>query len=134
VRDQASYVAAHARPGDVILVNMNSSWGFAYYWPHGQPARRATTVVRQGYLAYFPAQPRIVVAPNRDPAGVRTGLADALARVRPGSCATIWLVRSHVIPSEQAAWTAALKAAKLTPVPIGTAGLAELHPGGSACR
>jgi hypothetical protein len=134
VRDQASYIAAHARPGDVILVNMNSSWGFAYYWPHGQPARRATTVVRQGYLAYFPDQPQIVVAPNRDLAGVRAGLSGALTRVRAGSCATIWLVRSHVIPSEQAAWTAALKAVRLTPEPVGTAGLAELHPGGSACR
>ena len=113
---------------------MNSNWGFAYYWPYGHPARRATNVVFQDYLAYFPDQPRIVVAPDRDLAGVRTGLATALARIRPGSCATIWLVRSHVIPSEQAAWTAALKAARLTPAPVGQAGLAELRPGGPACR
>jgi hypothetical protein len=134
VRDQATYVAAHARPDDVILVNLNSNWGFAYYWPFGQPARRPSTAVRQGYEAYFPAQPRIVVARDRDPASVRAALASALARVRPGSCATIWLVRSHVIPTEQAAWTAALKAARITPVPVGTAGLTELQPGGSACR
>ncbi len=134
VRDQATYVAAHARADDVILVNLNSNWGFAYYWPYGQPARRPSTAVRQGYEAYFPDQPRIVVARDRDPAAVRAGLASALARVRPGSCATIWLVRSHVIATEQAAWTAALKAARINPVPVGTAGLAELRPGGSACR
>lgn len=134
VRDQASYVAAHARADDVILVNLNSNWGFAYYWPDGEPARRPSTAVRQGYEAYFPDQPRIVVARDRDLAGVRAGLTAALARIGPGSCATIWLVRSHVIPAEQAAWTAALKAARLTPVPIGHAGLAELRPGGPACR
>ena len=33
VRDQARYVATHAAPGDVILVNLSSNWGFAYYWP-----------------------------------------------------------------------------------------------------
>jgi hypothetical protein len=134
VRDQATYVAAHARADDVILVNLNSNWGFAYYWPYGQPARRPSTAVKQGYEAFFPDQPRIVVARDRDPAAVRAALASALARVRTGSCTTIWLVRSHVNATEQAAWTAALKAAGITPVPVGTAGLAELRPGGSACR
>ena len=39
VRDQARYIAAHAAPGDVILVNLTSNWGFAYYWPAArQPA------------------------------------------------------------------------------------------------
>src|SRR5205823_2162993 len=31
VRGQALYVAAHAAPGDVIVVNLSSNWGFAYY-------------------------------------------------------------------------------------------------------
>ena len=134
VRDQASYVAARARPADVILVNLNSNWGFAYYWPYGQPARRATTVVRQGYVAYFPDQPRVVVAGNRDLAGVRAALTAALGRVRPGSCARIWLVRSHVTAGERAAWAAALRAARLAPVAAGGHGLAVLQPGGASCR
>ena len=46
VRDQARYVATHAAPGDVILVNLSSNWGFAYYWPAarrlpGRPRRFA---------------------------------------------------------------------------------------------
>jgi hypothetical protein len=133
VRDQADYVAKHAAADDVILVNLNSNWGFAYYWPYGQPARRLTDVVRQGYEAYFPDQPRIVVAPNRDLAGVTVALQEALSRVRPGSCARIWLIRSHVIPAEAAAWKIALAAAHLTPVVVGNHGLTVLQPGGRAC-
>ncbi len=133
VRDQADYVAKHAAADDVILVNLNSNWGFAYYWPNGQPARRLTNVVRQGYVAYFPGQPRIVVAPNRNLAGVTVGLREALSEVRPGSCARIWLIRSHVIPAEAAAWKVALAAAHLTPVKVGNHGLTVLQPGGPAC-
>jgi hypothetical protein len=65
VRDQALYVTAHAAPHDVIVVSLASNWGFAYYWPTGQPARRATTADMQQYVAYFPDQPRIVVASAR---------------------------------------------------------------------
>ncbi len=133
VRDQADYVATHAAADDVILVNLNSNWGFAYYWPYGQPARRLTSVVRQGYEAYFPDQPRIVVAPNRNLAGVTTALREALSRVRPGSCARIWLIRSHVDAAEAAAWKVALAADHLTAVAVGSHGLSVLQPGGRAC-
>jgi hypothetical protein len=134
VRDQADYVAKHAAADDVILVNLNSNWGFAYYWPYGQPARRLTNVVRQGYEAYFPGQPRIVVAPNRDLAGVTVALQEALSRVRPGSCARIWLIRSHVGVTEAAAWKIALAADHMTPVVVGNHGLTVLQTGGPACR
>jgi hypothetical protein len=133
VRDQADYVAKHAAADDVILVNLNSNWGFAYYWPYGQPARRLTTVVRQGYEAYFPDQPRIVVASNRNLAGVTAALRDALSRIRAGSCERIWLVRSHVSTGEAAAWKTALAAAHLTPAAIGDDGLSVLQPGGRSC-
>ncbi len=73
VRDQARYVATHATPGDVILVNLSSNWGFAYYWPAGA-ACRADPAVLQGYEAYFPGQPRIIVARGRDLAGVNAAL------------------------------------------------------------
>src|ERR1035441_1623817 len=77
VRDQARYVAAHAARSDMILVNLGSNWGFAYYWPVGHPARRTDSAVLQGYVADFPAQPRIVVARNRDSAGVNAALCQA---------------------------------------------------------
>jgi hypothetical protein len=118
VRDQVRYVAAHDAPSDVILVNMSSNWGFAYYWPVGQPSRRADPVVVQGYEAYFPDQPRIVVAANRDQAGVDAALAQALAQARQRSSQRIWLIRTHVSTQEQAAWNVALARDGLSAKPL----------------
>jgi hypothetical protein len=132
ISQQTRYVARHFRPADVVLVNSSSNWGFAYYWPHGHPARQLTTVNRQGYLAYFPGQ-RIVVAPDRNLTGVTEGLQDALRLVRPGSCARIWLVRTHVNAQEQTAWAIALHRAHLVAVPVGRDGLSAIRPGGNSC-
>jgi hypothetical protein len=133
VRDQARYVAAHAAPGDVILVNLSSNWGFAYYWPLGAPGRRADPAVLQGYEAYFPGQPRIIVARDRDPAGVSAALTLALARARQHACSRIWLVRSHLSGAERAAWTAALRQQGLVSTRARAPGLLVLRPGrGSA--
>ena len=118
VRDQVRYVAAHDAPSDVILVNMSSNWGFAYYWPIGQPSRRPDPVVVQRYEAYFPDQPRIVVAANRDPAGVDAALAQALAQARQRSSQRIWLIRTHMSTPEAAAWNAALARDGLSAQPL----------------
>ena len=129
VRDQARYVAAHAAPGDVILVNLSSNWGFAYYWPRGTPARLPDPVVLQGYEAYFPGQPRIIVARNRDRAGVSSALSLALVRARQHACSRIWLVRTHLSGAERAAWTAALRQRGLVSQRAGPAGLRAVLPG-----
>jgi hypothetical protein len=133
VRYQARYVAAHAVHGNVILVNLNSSWGFAYYWPAGAPARRADAVVLQGYEPYFPAEPDIVVARNRNSAGVDAALAQALTLARQHACGRIWLVRTHVNPTERKAWQVALRQRKLTATPVGQAGLSVVNAGGTRC-
>lgn len=125
VRDQTAYVAAHAAPDDVILVNMNSNWGFAYYWPTGTPAHRPDPADDQGYEAYFPDQPRIVVATDRDDQAVSTALDDALARVHPG--ARVWLIRAHVFTPETTAWQEALSSHGLTAVPVGGHGLSVIQ-------
>jgi hypothetical protein len=103
VRDQARYVAAHAALTDVVVVNLDSNWGFAYYWPIGHPARRPDGAVAQDYEAYFPGQPRIIVARNRDTAGVDAAVSQALARVRPPVHApgSGWSVRTRCLPKMQ---------------------------------
>ncbi len=133
VRDQVRYITAHEKRGDVILVNLSSNWGFAYYWPVGDPARRPDTVVAQGYEAYFPDQPDIVVARNRDLAGVTAALAQALA-LAGHSCSRIWVVRTHLLPQEHAAWRVALRRQKLTLVRVGRHGLGVIPADGSGCR
>jgi hypothetical protein len=132
VRDQVRYVAAHFARGDVIVVNLNSNWGFAYYWPTGVPARRTDAAVLQGYEAYFPGQPDIVVARTRDSAGVDDALSQAVARQH--ACGRIWLVRTHVTAAEQLAWITALRQQKLTATPVGHDGLSVINTGGSRCQ
>jgi hypothetical protein len=134
VRDQASYVAGHAKADDVILVNSSSNWGFAYYWPYGTPARRVTGVDRQGYLAYFPRQLRIIIVPNRYLGGITGAVQKAIRRAQLGSCASIWLIRTHVSSTEQAAWASTLASARLAAVPVGGDGLAVIRPAGRSCH
>jgi hypothetical protein len=140
IRGQTQYVAAHAAPADVILVNLSSNWGFAYYWPDGRPAVRTDPNVLQEYEAYFPGQPRVVVAFNRDQASVTAAVSRALAvarqraAARPGACVRIWLVRTHVSPDELTAWQAALSRRGLDLTHIGTAGLTVTPAAGSCAR
>ena len=138
IQSQTAYVAAHAAPRDVILVNMSSNWGFAYYWPAGRPSTRPDRAVLQEYEAYYPDQPRIVVAFNRTPDSVSAALARAVARAQvqsqPGACARIWLIRTHGSAAEDAAWQAALARRGLAARPVsGTGGLRTVSVGGTGC-
>ena len=134
-RAQTLYVAAHARPSDVILVNLNSNWGFAYYWPVGKPARRADPNVVQDYEAYFPGQPRIIVAYSRVDSGVAVALSQAVKESKQRSCSPIWLIRTHVNATEAAAWRASLRNEQLTATPVGVHELTIIQVRGSAqCR
>lgn len=121
IRIQVADVLAQQRPGDVILVNSSSNWGMGYYWPRGPRSREPEPANLQGYVVAFPGQ-RIVVLHNRDLKTVTAGVDSALAQAG-GAPARIWLVRSHVVPSESKAWTQALDAHGLTAVQVDRAGL-----------
>jgi hypothetical protein len=134
-KTQTLYVAGHTGPNDVILVNLSSNWGFAYYWPHGQPARRKDPYVAQEYEAYFPGQPRIVVAFNRSDSAVAAALAQAVAQSKKRSCSPIWLIRTHVSSQEYGAWHAALQKEGLTARPVGVKELRMIQVRGTLqCR
>jgi hypothetical protein len=134
VRQQTLYVEAHARPDDVVVVSLASNFGFAYYWRTGDPARRPTGADRENYVAYFPGQPRIVVANSRNYAGVEAALSQALTEARQHTCDKVWLVRTHVTDGEPAAWAKALGQAGLPVMKVGSDGLTYVQPGGSSCR
>jgi hypothetical protein len=134
VRDQVRYILAREARGDVILVNLSSNWGFAYYWPVGDPARRPDTAVLQGYEAYFPDQPDIVVVRNRDLAAIDAALEYALGLARQHSCSRIWVVRTHVLAQEELAWRVALRQQKITAARAGQYGLSVIRIGGPGCR
>lgn len=134
VRDQAHYVLRHAARDDVILVNLDSTWGFGYYWPAGAPGRHPDANVLQGYVVSYPGQPRIIQADGRGQAGVSAALSQALARSRQHGCSRIWLVRTHLGAAERAAWRTALRADGLASVPVASAGLRVIQPSGAACR
>jgi hypothetical protein len=133
-RQQTSYVAAHAAGDDVILVNTSTAFGFAFYWPVGQPAIRTDHYVAQQYEPYFPDQPRIVVALNGKQAGVAAAVSQAVRQAVLHSCARIWLIRTHVSVSEQAAWSAVLAQRGLRAIPVGSDGLTVVRLSKPMCR
>jgi hypothetical protein len=134
VRDQVRYIVAREARRDVILVNLSSNWGFAYYWRTGAPARRPDDAVAQGYEAYFPDQPDIVVARNRDQAAIGEALAQALAVARQHACSRIWVIRTHLSAQEKLAWRVALRQQKIALARAGRAGLGVIRIGGPGCR
>jgi hypothetical protein len=132
IRQQTQTVARLAGPLDPIVVSSNSNWGFAYYWADGQPGRRPSSGNLQGYQAYFPGQPRIIVVANRDVPAVAAAMSQALGQARRHSCARIWLVRTHVDTAEHAAWIAVLLRLRLTPTVLPD-GAAWVQAGPRSC-
>ena len=126
VRSQVAHVLAYRSSTDVILVNLNSNWGFGYYWPEGPLGHAPTEVVLQGYTVEFPSQPNVVVAAGRDDASVEVALQRALTAAKAASAARIWLVRVHVSRTEAAAWSHAIAAMRLTARQVLPAGLVEI--------
>jgi hypothetical protein len=118
VRQQVDYVAAHAAPGDRIVVSASGDWGFAYYWPVGRPGRRPDPNNLQGYQPDFPDQPRIIVAASRSAAAITAALTQAVDQTKRSACARIWLVRSHIVPRERSAWVTVLADLGLRPVRV----------------
>jgi hypothetical protein len=87
-------------------VSSSANWGFGYYWPHGQPGWYPSTTVAVGFRIWFPGQPEIVVARNRDSKSIDAAVTEAVSKVAPNS--TIWFVRQHVGSPEDLYWKTAV--------------------------
>ena len=111
VRTPTDYIAAHLAPGDLVLVNMHSNWGFAYYWPIGSPAIQPVTSNLQRFITVFPDQPNIFVATDRTQQAV-TDVVDrvAAAAALRGAHARIWFVHQHYSLDESRYYAAAFAA------------------------
>jgi len=126
IRAQTNFVAAHRAPNDVILVNLTSTWGFAYYWNRGHLAWRSTEVLPMSWLATFPTQREIVVTSGRKLKDVRAALQRALATAKRTNAAHIWVVKTHVSVNEKRAWHIAFQKMHIEAVEPGPQGLSEI--------
>ena len=126
VRTQAADLATQRAPGDVVVVNYTSNWGFAYYWTVDPPSKKHTNTL--GYQVIYPPQKRILIADGRTRPEIVSILNQALtlSRTSPGS--RIWLVRTHIGPTEAEIWAGALRRDGLTASIVDDAGLAVIDP------
>jgi hypothetical protein len=132
VNEQAEYVLHHAGAGDPIVVNANSNWGFAFYWPIGQPSHRPDSAFLQGYEAFFPGQPRIIVATGPGAAAIKAAVSQALAQLRPGECERVWLIRTFLRRPEFYAWSRVLRELRLNAVTLPD-GVSYIRAGPRSC-
>jgi hypothetical protein len=105
VKAQQAYVAAHARPGDVILVNWGANWGYAYY---AHPRPEVVSAPGIEYALVYPQSDDIVtiVKPGQEAVDAAVPRALKLAEQHPG--ARLWIVRNHQQAGEPEAWNAEL--------------------------
>jgi hypothetical protein len=123
VRAQVAYVAAHRRPGDVVLVSVSASFGFAYYWPLDRPRIERGGRMATGWYVDYPPKDLIVVNAGGTPDDVAAGFQAARNLVGGG---TLWIVRSHIGAQEAPGWNAVLAGQPVTTVPVGSEPLLRL--------
>ncbi len=131
VRTQTAYVAHHMQPKDIVVVNSSGNYGFAYYWQR-DPVSASKNASAQGFVMEV-HNPNVIVAPNRTAKSVLATLRKAINRERlSGSGGRIFIVLTHVLPDEQAAWSDAFIALHVQPrvVHLGTEHLDIIDPTG----
>lgn len=129
VHSEVSYLDAHFRPGDVVMVNYGASFGFAYYYPPAPsfPAGHGPN----GHLVAYPRLPWMIVMGARKPRDVANALAQARAKIAaeaPGARGRIWIVRSHQTRDEARAWRRDLALDRVTTIHVGPDPILALAP------
>jgi hypothetical protein len=115
LRDEIHYLDKHQRPGDIVLVSLPSSYGFAFY---ERSIRFAVVGVSHPAIGFpdfrvtFPDDP-IVVARGREESDVRAALDEATRLMQQRHAARMWIVLSHTMSREQDAWRKALANARI---------------------
>jgi hypothetical protein len=131
-RSEVLYVARHRSDRDIILVSMPSAYAFAYYWPGITRAYMVdhSSANATGFLVRASNVPGVEYVSGRTRAQVDRAVQDALTRAntRPGS--RVWIIRSHVVSTERAAWAAALRPllSRTTSIRVGPEPLLRIDP------
>jgi hypothetical protein len=132
IRASTNYVAAHRQPKDVVLVDATASYGFSYYWPVGHPTWRPSTSYATGFQTWFPEQPQIIVATNRDESGIASAIGRAMTQAEATPGARIWIVRTHVTVKQDRLWKSAIGRERAQLDAVMFCSLMVLTPGTSA--
>jgi hypothetical protein len=124
VRSQIQYVDAHRHPGDVVVLDFDASWGFAYYQPGVTATFRSNDSTTIGYLPVFSHVPWLVQITTSRPQDIGTALARATTRAQSatssaGRAGRIWIIRTHLHPSEIVAWSRDLRGKDVQTISVG---------------
>jgi hypothetical protein len=120
VHSEVTYLNAHFRPGDVVIVSYGASFGFAYYYPQ-QPSFPAGDGPN-GHVVAYPHLPWMVVLTARRALDIANALAAGRAKIAAepaGTRGRIWIVRSHQIRTEVRAWHRDLAGDRVTTIRVG---------------
>jgi hypothetical protein len=129
VHAEISYLDAHFRPGDVVIVSYGASFGFAYYYsaqpsfPVGQGPN--------GHVVAYPRLPWTVVMTARQAVDITRALAAARAKIAAeptGARGRIWIVRSHQTRTEVRAWHRDLAGTRVRTIRVGPEPILLLEP------
>jgi hypothetical protein len=125
LRSQVRYVAEHRAPSDVVVVSYMSNYGFAYDWPGADVDYRDDPISTNGFLTSVKNVPNLVELSDRTDEATLEGMQRAVELARAAAAGAspgrIWVLRTHLSPLEDVAWTNALDALGLEPevVPVG---------------
>jgi hypothetical protein len=129
VHSEVTYLDAHFRPGDVVIVSYGASFGFAYYYPPNPsfPVGPGPN----GHVVAYPRLPWMVVLTARRAVDIANALATARAKIAAepaGARGRIWIIRSHQTPTEVRAWRRDLAGARVQTIRVGHDPILVLQP------
>jgi hypothetical protein len=119
IRTQVADVAREATPRDIILVNSSGNWGFAYYWRHDPVFATKDDTVGTGFVMQV-RNPNVIIARGRERPTIVQALQEALTRQRQNRAdSRVFIVRTHMDDSEEAAWSQAFRTLGVRPRAVG---------------
>ena len=128
VRDQVAYVDAHRRPGDLVIVDFTSNWGFAYYERSVHPSYRHIASAATGFMATYPGVAWIDQMTGFTASDVDQAWVTATKYANRHHGARVWIIRSHVEPTEAGRWSIILRRRPVNVLNVGPEPLLLYQP------